>query len=50
MLDNIEKIYSEPLYKHSTFKIGGNARVAYFPKNKKEFIRAFSPVFGVFIV
>ena len=37
-MNNIEKIYNEPLSKHSTFKIGGCARVAYFPKNKGEFI------------
>ena len=42
MLANIEKIYNEPLYKHSTFKIGGNAKVAYFPKNKGEFVAILS--------
>ncbi len=44
MLDNIEKILNEPLYKHSTFKIGGHAKVAYFPKNKEEFISILSYV------
>lgn len=38
MFDSIEKLYNEPLYKHSTFRIGGNAKVAYFPKSKEEFI------------
>ena len=38
MFDSIEKIYGEPLSKHSSFKIGGNAKAAYFPKNKEEFI------------
>lgn len=38
MLDSIERIYNEPMHKHSTFKIGGNAKVVYFPKNKGEFV------------
>ncbi len=42
MLDGIVKIYNEPLCKHSTFKIGGCANVAYFPKNQEEFIETLS--------
>ncbi len=38
MFDSIEKIYGEPLSKHSSFKIGGEAKVAYFPRSKEEFI------------
>lgn len=30
-------IHNEPLKKHSTFKIGGEAAVAYFPENIEEF-------------
>ena len=28
--------YNEPLYKHSTFRIGGEAKVAYFPESADE--------------
>lgn len=42
MLNNIQKIYNEPLNTHSTFRIGGNAKVAYFPKDKGEFIELVS--------
>lgn len=35
-------IENEPLYKHSTFRIGGNANVAYFPENKEEFCNLIS--------
>ena len=38
MFDSIEKIYGEPLSKHSSFKIGGDAKAAYFPRSKEEFI------------
>ena len=38
MFDSIEKIYGEPLSKHSSFKIGGEAKAAYFPRSKEEFI------------
>ena len=30
--------YNEPLYKHSTFKIGGEAKVAYFPESADELV------------
>lgn len=40
MLDfnGIEIRENEPLSKHSTFRIGGNAKIAVFPKNTNEFI------------
>jgi UDP-N-acetylmuramate dehydrogenase len=37
-LDNIEIKKNEPLNKHSTFHIGGNARIAFFPKSVSELI------------
>lgn len=46
MLENIEKIYNEPLWKHSTFRIGGEARVAYFPKTKREFTELLAHLKG----
>ncbi len=36
----IEVRYNEPLYKHSSFKIGGEAKIAVFPKSKDEIISA----------
>ena len=46
MLENIEKRYDEPLSKHSSFKIGGNAKVAYFPATKEEFIELLNVLQG----
>ncbi len=46
MLENIEKILNEPLCKHSTFKIGGPARVAYFPKSRGELTELLSALSG----
>lgn len=37
---DIETVENLPLYKHSTFKIGGLADIAIFPKNTDEFIAA----------
>ena len=37
-LDNINAKENEPLSKHSTFHIGGNAKLALFPKNTEELI------------
>ncbi len=37
---NIEIKRDEPLYKHSSFRIGGNAEIALFPKNREELIYA----------
>ena len=30
--------YNEPLYKHSTFRVGGEAKVAYFPESAEELV------------
>ena len=42
MLENIEKLYNEPLSKHTSFKIGGEAKVVYFPSNRNEFVELIS--------
>ena len=38
MLEAIEKLYNEPLSRHSSFKIGGEAKAVYFPSSRDEFI------------
>ena len=40
--NNIEIRENEPLYKHSTFRIGGEAKFAAFPKSKAELISIIS--------
>lgn len=40
--NNIELREKEPLSKHSTFRIGGEAELAIFPKNKSELISVVS--------
>ena len=40
--NNIEIRENEPLYKHSTFRIGGEAKFAAFPKSKAELISIVS--------
>lgn len=40
--ETIEIKTNEPLYKHSTFRIGGNAEYAIFPKNTDELIYALN--------
>ena len=40
----LEVLESEPLSKHSSFKIGGGARYAIFPKSKDELISAIETV------
>lgn len=42
--NTLEVLENEPLSKHSSFKIGGEARYAIFPKNKNEMIGAIEAV------
>lgn len=42
--NTLEVLENEPLSKHSSFKIGGEARYAIFPKNKDEMIGAIEAV------
>ena len=46
MLDfnGIETRENEPLSKHSTFKIGGNAKISVFPKSTEEMISVLKAV------
>ncbi len=43
---SIEIRENEPLSKHSSFKIGGPAKIAVFPKNKGEFVQVLRAVGG----
>ena len=43
-LNNIDFFENEPLKNRSSFKIGGNAKYAIFPKNKNELIAVISKV------
>ena len=42
--NTLEVLENEPLSKHSSFKIGGEARYAIFPKNKNEMITTIETV------
>ena len=39
LLDGVELRFSEPLHKHTSFRIGGNAEVMALPKNAEELAR-----------
>ena len=42
--NTLEVLENEPLSKHSSFKIGGEARYAIFPQNKDEMIGAIEAI------